>query len=343
MLHVNCPGCQQRLEFADDNAGEVVSCSGCGRRMRLPKRKADVRTPGKQEEDPEERTEERADDEEPPRVPRRQEPAADEDGEGEDSPPSKRRKKRKLGPVEARFAITQKALFQRGLLGGCICAAGLALVIWSIVAATGLKSIGEIIAMLFLFTGLGLAVIAGGAYLLVRMFQDRANKVLLSADGLTVFRCGRRAVYVWDDIVSQRQHITEHYYNDCYTHTTHVYTLECEDGEKLVFHDELRDVQELGEAVAAALTRRELPLALADYDDGRVVSFGKLAVSRKGLRYGDSLLPWRDVKGVRIHEGYISVSEKGRWFNWCKIAAADVPNLFVFLALVDEIKGVKGL
>ena len=38
--------------------------------------------------------------------------------------------------------------------------------------------------------------------------------------------------------------------------------------------------------------------------------------------------------------GYISVSKRGKWFNWCSIPVSAVPNLRVFLALVDQIVGV---
>src|SRR5262249_44181066 len=131
-------------------------------------------------------------------------------------------------------------------------------------------------------------------------------------------------------------------YNGAYMRTTHVYTLECVGGERVVFNDSLKNVKKLGDAVAEEITQRELPAAREGYDAGELVSFGKLGLSRKGLNYGAAFLPWREVSGVRIHEGQVSVSKKGKWFNWCTIGAASIPNLFVFLALVDEIIGLKG-
>lgn len=352
MLQVDCPGCKERLKFDEDKAGQVVACSHCGKRMKLPQRRTPARAPAPPPDDsppestdaPEEGAREEGVTEEADRPrSRRDQPRTADEGDEPEKSRTERRSVRKLGPVVARFPITQKSLLGRAVVGMLVCAGGLGILIWAIVGATDMKRVWEILTILFLFGGFGLAVIAGGAYLLLRVYQDGKNKVLLSRDGIAIYRRSRRWAYLWDDILSQRQCITEHYYNGNYTGTTHVYTLECVDGERHVLNDELRDVEKLGDAIAAEVTRREMPRVLADYDADLEVSFGKLGVSKEGLSYGESLLSWREIKGVRIHEGYISVSKKGGWFNWCKIAAADVPNLFVFLALVDEIIGVKGM
>ncbi len=68
--------------------------------------------------------------------------------------------------------------------------------------------------------------------------------------------------------------------------------------------------------------------------------FGILALSKEGLSYGSSFLDWDDIKGVRIHKGFISVRERGEWHAWGNISVSRVANLYVFLALVNQVVGV---
>jgi hypothetical protein len=166
-------------------------------------------------------------------------------------------------------------------------------------------------------------------------------RVLLCRDGIAFIKHGVRSDYVWDDLECQYRCITEHYVNGVHQRTTHVYTMETVDGEKLAFDDSFHNVKLLGDAIAEQIAQRELPLVRAAYDAGQVVYFDKLGVCRKGLIYKEERLPWRDISGVRVKEGYISVSKKGKWFNWCSIALSEVPNVDVFLTLVDEIIRIK--
>jgi len=83
------------------------------------------------------------------------------------------------------------------------------------------------------------------------------------------------------------------------------------------------------------------PKLMARYDKGKVADFGTLGISKEGLHYGDSVLEWDEIDAVKTQQGFISVSKRGKWFNWCNIAASQVPNLWVFLSMVDQVKGLK--
>jgi len=345
-LKIICPYCRKPSSFDDTNAEAVVPCPGCGKRLRLPPPAPPKVEPIEEVEDLEPVDEGTATGTVAPQPPAL--PPPPEDG-GEDAPDDgaggpEEPKARKLGPVLATFPITHSSLFWRMVLGICVCLAGLTLVVLGIVTARDVakSSVGEALLGLVLCHGFGFATLALGAYLLWRMARLRGKKVLLSRRGFAVVLGGHRTVYHWQDVRGQYQNITEHYYNGAYTHTSHVYTVECVDGERVIFDDSLKNVTKLGEAVAREITRRELPAVRQEYKAGDLVSFGKLGVSRKGLTYGTYFLSWREVSGVRIHQGYVSVSKKGKWLNWCTIGAASIPNLFVFLALVDEIIGLKG-
>src|SRR5262249_19121319 len=145
----------------------------------------------------------------------------------------------------------------------------------------------------------------------------------------------------WEDILSVKQAITEIYHNGSYSGTNYHYTLALEDGTRLVYTNyRLQNVEKLGNAIIEKTSDILLPQAREDYQRGKRVDFGPLGVSEDGLHSGNSLLDWRDITGVKIKEGYISVSKRGKWFNWCNVAASSIPNLSVFLELVNEIVGI---
>jgi hypothetical protein len=339
MVQVTCPKCRALSKFADADRGAVVACSQCGTRMRLPQDASGDPAPKRPR-----REDASADEPENPRDNSlAQEP--EEESDPEQAPRKKSRKGRKLGPVEAEFRGSTGYLALQMIGISLLFLLGIWLLLMGLMAAAGGPNIGigERLVGLLVFGILGGGITALGVWLLLRQLREWKKRVLLSQDGFAVILGGRRKVYHWDDIICQYQKITDNYVNGVYRNTSHVYTMECANGERIVFNDSLKKVEKLGDAIAEVITQRELPLALEDYDAGRLVSFGKLGVSKKGLTYGESFLSWKEIKGVQIAEGSISVSKKGKWFNWCSIDAAKVPNLFVFLALVDEIKGVKGM
>ena len=42
-----------------------------------------------------------------------------------------------------------------------------------------------------------------------------------------------------------------------------------------------------------------------------------------------------------MQQGAVVVRKKGKWLSWKSVNVAALPNLFVFLALVDNIIGVN--
>jgi hypothetical protein len=166
-------------------------------------------------------------------------------------------------------------------------------------------------------------------------------KVVLHEGGLVHSKYGKRRLIPWEDIRSVKQAIIEHYTNGAYTGTTYHYTLELEDGTRIVYTNyRLQKVEKLGQEIMDKTSEVLLPPALRRYEKGKVVDFGKLGVSEKGLHYGSSLLKWREITGVKLEKGYVSVRKRGKWLNWCNIAVAAIPNPYVFLTLVNRIVGV---
>ena len=104
----------------------------------------------------------------------------------------------------------------------------------------------------------------------------------------------------------------------------------------------LKGHETLGEAIQRETTRRLLPQALHAYEVEGHVEFGKLAVSREGLSKGGKILPWSDVACVVVHSGSLLVRRRNGRLAWFAVPMGKVPNLYVYLALVENILVSQG-
>lgn len=171
--------------------------------------------------------------------------------------------------------------------------------------------------------------------------RTRGLSVQVFNDGLIQTRFDQRDVCRWDDIAAVWQYVVKRYYNGVYTGTNHTYTVQKRDGTKMKFNDTLKNVEQLGNTIQEEVARRLLPSAIAAYNRGETVAFGKLSLNTRGLAWGDKILSWGEVQGVQINKGYISVKKQGKWLNWVKISVAQIPNLLVALTLMDRIIGLN--
>jgi hypothetical protein len=306
MIRFECPKCQAANRVADDQAGQMIACSECNRKVRVPGEAAVEEL----EEVSETRVKSKAVDEED--RPRKKKKRKDADGLG---------KRRKTFEPNKGYLIL-------GLVGsGILCIVG---VMGCLLSLVGIAD-GAGVALGVLLTPMGIC----GVLWCVNFLS---LKVQLYEYGIVHLHNGRKRVIPWEEILSVKQAITEIYHNGSYSGTNYHYTLELEDGTRLVYTNyRLQNVEKLGEAIIEKTSDLLLQQAREDYQRGKLVEFGPLGVSEDGLHSGNSLLDWRDITGVKIKEGYISVSKRGKWFNWCNVAASSIPNLSVFLELVNEI------
>lgn len=53
---------------------------------------------------------------------------------------------------------------------------------------------------------------------------------------------------------------------------------------------------------------------------------------------GKELLPWHQIKEIKVNRGFISVKKEGNnWLTWKTVQVSKIPNVNVFMALVDYI------
>jgi hypothetical protein len=169
---------------------------------------------------------------------------------------------------------------------------------------------------------------------------DWQARVVLFRKGFAHFKRGTITVFPFDDVDGLWEAITNHYTNGVYTGTTHNYRIRSR-GSEVSLNDVYPTIKWLGERIRDEVSSRQFNRAINTLNEGGTVRFGRLSVSPEGLGCDGSVLPWSDVEKVEIQQGIISVRKHGKWFNWGKVTVPEVPNVFVFIALVDNIIGIN--
>lgn len=155
-----------------------------------------------------------------------------------------------------------------------------------------------------------------------------------------LFKKGNEAPqpFRWDQVEAVWYQVTRHYRNGIYTGTTHRYRVRRKDGYQIVLNDRFTNVGQLGDTINNQVTKVLLPQVIAAYNAGQTITFGPLSVNRQGLlNVLGNLLPWSEITGIDIQRGYVAVSRAGKWLKWSNQPVANIPNVFVFIALVKTL------
>ena len=158
--------------------------------------------------------------------------------------------------------------------------------------------------------------------------------------------CNRKGIWIWrwENIGSLTSVVTRHYTNGIYSGTTHVYTFLNKQNERLVINDAFAKVEELVEAIEKNIFPLLYERTAQQYNDGQVLAFGSVTVSKAGIQIGKKTYPWTDVKEVSIHQGILKVTRKdGGWFSGANASAAAIPNLRVLLTIINQVVGLKAV
>lgn len=356
MIHFACSQCKQVLESPDDRGGQVHTCSDCGQTMRVPApagpsplaldeddveelHQVDAgkgtRQSGRDVNDEEFRPSRgrnpfgKLNDHDYLETERRDRKRFKQHGERawlrEALPP----KAQKLGPMRT----VHDGPFLMPLVGTIFF--GILAVVSLACLPLGWPAGKTILLVPAVF------LLPVGVFMGLASWRNLGLKVIAFEQGFVRIRRGRFLVVRWDDIELVWQSILDRYTNGIHQGTRYSYKVELHDGSQVAFNNSLRDIKRLGEILMHESSQAIYPRAMKQYDNGQTVDFGTLGVSQDGLHCGRSLLQWEDIDAVQIRRGLIEVSKRGKWFNWCNIPISSVPNLYVFLALVNEIVGVE--
>src|SRR5262245_9008562 len=104
-------------------------------------------------------------------------------------------------------------------------------------------------------------------------------------EGFATLVEGRWELFRWDQVRSIWQQITVNYLNGVPVGTEYRYTVRRADGLQTELTHHLRDIERLGQIVAAESLRHQLPVALKQIRSGEEVDFDPLCVDEKGISY----------------------------------------------------------
>jgi hypothetical protein len=97
------------------------------------------------------------------------------------------------------------------------------------------------------------------------------------------------------------------------------------------------DVQDVVEAVSAAVTERVLPKYIARIDAGGTVRVGPFTVTREGITKDGEEVLWRHVAEVEIRNGMVHVNRVDRAFGLTATVGV-VPNVVAFAELARHVR-----
>jgi hypothetical protein len=114
-------------------------------------------------------------------------------------------------------------------------------------------------------------------------------------------------------------------------------TIRLVDGRTLKISDTLKAIEQLAMIIQNEFRKVRLPLAIAAFERGEPVTFGKVQVDHMGLSNGKELIPWDQIDNMAIKQGLVVAQKNGRPIKWSKVKESETPNLYVLGSLVDHI------
>lgn len=208
------------------------------------------------------------------------------------------------------------------------------------------KRVGPVrIAALLLMGTVSLILPPLGAYFLWLAAQtpnlsrkQAARRLHLFEHGLAeVGKSGEVSVFRWDTM-TVLQEITERYANGIYVGTTYVYALYRADGTTLKVTGFYDQPERWGPALQQEITRAQLPGLLAGLEQGGTLTYGELSVNLGGVATSKDSLTWPQIEKAELSQGVLVLRKAGKKLPWARMPVKKIPNLFLFLALVEQLR-----
>ncbi len=165
----------------------------------------------------------------------------------------------------------------------------------------------------------------------------RGASAYLFEQGFVLTREGVTTVARWDEIAKVRQRITPLLHRRIALVTSYTYTVTLASGQIVHFDQALHQIAEVGKILQRMTTRALLPVALAAYERGASVPFGRFSVTQWGIADGQQTLLWRDLRRVSFEAGVLTIMHSGSRRPWATASVADIPNIYVFTALISSV------
>ena len=161
---------------------------------------------------------------------------------------------------------------------------------------------------------ISVGLIVCGLFFIVTVLRSRDIRVRVDGEGLEVSDRAGRARCRWRDVAALRELLIttdvgdRNWFLAWVTGENHILTLECKDGSEVVVKNYVKGFARLIEIAKNQTLNLMLRSALANYDEGRRLAFGPLAIDTNEMRHKDSELHWNEVESYAIEKGWVRVT-----------------------------------
>jgi len=206
---------------------------------------------------------------------------------------------RELGAVQGEFRAAERALLPALAIGLGV----LAVLVAVAAVVTPPRGLEWLVPIVFfaLFGGLA-AAFGWGAV------AGRDDRVILHEHGLRIVALGVERAIRWSsvDAVTLAGSATPRFA---------IVTLWLDDGDKVrVLGTPVERNEEFVTAIEDAIIRERAPIVVDQLANDHPVSFGPVVLRGSGIRHGERVLPWEDLRGVDERDGKLVIRDaEGEW------------------------------
>ena len=193
----------------------------------------------------------------------------------------------------------------------------------------------------YILIAIPIAAIIYGIYSL----NDCNLRVYQFANGLVRAKGEQLDVIRWDQVAFVIQNVRRRGYGYAWggiigaamtnTNTPHSINVQRSDGKVFKFGGTLRHVTQLIQTIQGAVTQAHMPRAIAAYDSDSPVTFGTFVLNHQGLSNGREVLPWNEIQSVDVKNGKVLIKRTGKTFSWANVNISQIPNVLVFMSMVN--------
>jgi hypothetical protein len=141
----------------------------------------------------------------------------------------------------------------------------------------------------------------------------------------------------WEDITAIIQQHRQSTLNGVPLGMFYTFIIQTATGRSFKFTNMVEEIALLGTHIQRATFPHLYSQALTRYQQGQIVSFGKLGINHAGLQLGQKKLAWPQLRDITLQDDSVRIRQQSKWLAWRSISITDVANIHVALPLIEEV------
>jgi len=243
-----------------------------------------------------------------------------------------------LGPKQAEFRASKRDCCSYGCLGMICLGIGIAGLVAIVVALFSGPQRG----LLKLFVG-SVLFIAGGVALLKGSTGASRTRVEVFEGGLVLHEGADTIGCRWteiDTIIEKEAVDAGEVVNEGMENETRAFRLHLSSGQLIVLKSYISGLAQLGLTVQQRALPHLMSRCKQQLDTNRGVEFGPVLVTPEDIGVQGQAKQWSEIGPVHRKGGWIIISNPSGWGSWKKVKLSEVPNVYVMLKLIKELRGL---